>query len=258
MALKTNTAEGGTSGTTVSTGNSGGASGNAFTVVTIASGTLVYHTDAAYKGSLGYKIQGGGSGRCCAILTPASATNASAWRFYFKFPAVPSSGAISIFEVSNGTYDATRLALILTDDATLRVQDATSSYPSIWSGSPDSATLSTDTWYRIEGGLNNSGGNGSGVLTLSVYAGDSLSALTSASTSSGSFGSSSLASFLFGRTQTTDTMLMRMDDLAIESASATFIGPSAAPGTDISSGYSTIAAAGYTAAAGLLVNAGTG
>ncbi len=51
--------KGGTAGVSVTTGNSGGASGNAFTVVSRGSGaTLIYSASAAAHGALGYSIKG--------------------------------------------------------------------------------------------------------------------------------------------------------------------------------------------------------
>lgn len=59
----TNTFEGGSDGTTITTGNSGGASGNAFTNVSIAAThTLQYKNTPALSGSL------------CAVITPGASS----------------------------------------------------------------------------------------------------------------------------------------------------------------------------------------
>ena len=56
MTILRNTAEGGSDGTTVTTGNSGGSSGDAFDVVTIAAGQILrFASAAAFQGALGYE-----------------------------------------------------------------------------------------------------------------------------------------------------------------------------------------------------------
>src|SRR6185437_11916460 len=60
---QSNSAEGGTAGVAVTTSNSGGASGDAFSVVYKASGAgLVFATAAAAHGSLGYALTGSSGG----------------------------------------------------------------------------------------------------------------------------------------------------------------------------------------------------
>lgn len=53
MAIKTNSLEGGTNGTTVTSGNSGGSSGDAFTTIT---GTVTFDNTHPKRGSLGIKF----------------------------------------------------------------------------------------------------------------------------------------------------------------------------------------------------------
>lgn len=56
MALIRNTAEGQTNGTALTTANSGGSSGDAFGLVSVVGGTVVFSTDHAAHGTRGYKI----------------------------------------------------------------------------------------------------------------------------------------------------------------------------------------------------------
>src|SRR5258706_6688481 len=73
--LLTNSAEGGTSGTNVTTGNSGGASGNAWDLVTATGGTagiITFDNAHAAHGALGYNLSIGVTAAECYLQWLAS------------------------------------------------------------------------------------------------------------------------------------------------------------------------------------------
>jgi hypothetical protein len=92
VTLLTNSFESGTNGTTITTGNSGGASGNAFDV-TEASGTsiLVYSNTQAAHGSLSAEFANNGDGANSVSWSTSLGTQTQVWfRAYVYFTANPS------------------------------------------------------------------------------------------------------------------------------------------------------------------------
>lgn len=89
-----NTAEGGTNGTTVTTANSGGSSGDAWASVTIATGgACTFSSDQPYLGALGYKfVVGSTSGKTFFNTSTASPATADRYaRAYIYLSANPAS-----------------------------------------------------------------------------------------------------------------------------------------------------------------------
>lgn len=94
MATVSNTFEGGSNGTTITTGNSAGASGTAFDAVGIvAGGGAVYTNTNQYRGALGATLSTGGTaGQTYVEYTTAlncSSSGSLYGRTYRKLPALP-------------------------------------------------------------------------------------------------------------------------------------------------------------------------
>ena len=92
MTVITNTAEGGSDTTDVTTGNSGGASGDAFNLVQKpASGVVKFSTTKALHGTLSYQLATRGTAGNMGILwSNASLLGTTLYsRCYFNFDAVP-------------------------------------------------------------------------------------------------------------------------------------------------------------------------
>jgi hypothetical protein len=140
-----NTAEGGTDGTTVTAANSGGASGQAFSSVTIGSGaTVKFSAAAAYTGSLGYLMGTtaavGFSMRC--LNTPASAP-VEKLRFYRRLTGYPTS-TMQHIQFVNGSSSAFGYIHLLTTGQ-MRIIDANNA--TVWTSS---ASVPLNTWVRTE------------------------------------------------------------------------------------------------------------
>lgn len=102
MTTFTNTAAGGTDGATVTVTNSGGASGDPWTVVSKPSGTtLTFAASAAYEGSLGYRFtHGTGSGAGTWVRRSVAGDTQLRDRFYLECSAYPTV-AVQVAYVSD-------------------------------------------------------------------------------------------------------------------------------------------------------------
>src|SRR5215467_10547633 len=94
MTSLVNSAEGGTNGTTVSTGNSGGASGNAFDALLTTNATVAYDNAHAHSGALSVKFATAGTAANWAVeWTTSMGTLSQVWfRLYVYFTANPAAG----------------------------------------------------------------------------------------------------------------------------------------------------------------------
>ena len=143
MAIVRNTAEGGTNGTAVTTGNSGGGSGSAFTFIggAGASRSIIFSTAQFMHGSLSYdmSVVAGDT-----ILPEMSFTSSPqcANQFYFRLPVLPSA-TVTIAQLRNASGNAAKIAILATNK--LNIQDATGTtlhtFPTV---------LLANTWYRVE------------------------------------------------------------------------------------------------------------
>jgi len=103
-----NTFEGGTPATTITTGNSGGASGNAFQFVQIVAGGSVTYNATAFRGALSGQFASGGTvGTCyCEYTTSVGAASSGQLfcRLRFRLPSLPSdSTGVRIIIVGDST-----------------------------------------------------------------------------------------------------------------------------------------------------------
>jgi hypothetical protein len=110
-----NTFEGGTNGTTITTGNSGGGSGTAFNFIqTVSGGASVYTSTSPYRGTLSGSFSSGGTtaGTAYAEYSTAVASSSSApvyGRFRFMMPSLPADATgvrVGVVTDSTGAFVA--------------------------------------------------------------------------------------------------------------------------------------------------------
>ena len=172
MTTLTNSFEGGTNGTALSTGNTGGGSGNAFDAVnTTGSGSgIAFSTAQAMHGTVSAKLTyaSGVSSNVYASWTTSMGAQAQAWfRFYIYITAHPSVNLrIWQSDISGSTLCS---ALFLTTSGTLAFNASGST------AFTTTAAVPLNTWYRLEGYC--TGSTSAGQVSLSMYAGDSTSAV---------------------------------------------------------------------------------
>lgn len=169
--LLLNTAEGGTSGVTATSANTGGASGSAFNAVTVGAGaTLAFDSTHYAHGSLSYKIATGASGVACDLDWSQSAlgTQTQIWfRFYLYFTAIPvnTHRIFEITQVPSGTACGGLL-----------VNTAGNLYMVNGAGSPvitSTQKIPLNQWFRVEGYV--LGSPSAGQVSFSVFSPDDSS-----------------------------------------------------------------------------------
>lgn len=145
--LRSNSFEGGSDGTTITTGNSGGASGDAFDAVSIgASGTFKFSTVQEAHGALSAQIVEPGTGR--AIRGEWTGLGGGSSNIYFRCYLWVPSGSLSNrihFIGVRASPDALCSQMGLNTDGTLRVTNAAGTQVSASSSAP-----ARDQWVRYE------------------------------------------------------------------------------------------------------------
>ena len=217
--VQSNSAEGGAPGASVTAANSGGASGNAFSIVSKGSGaTLVFSAAAAAHGALGYALTGS-SGTATLLDWSGYSATSMAIRFYYNpGPSLPSK-IIRLADIRNSTATAARVELSASNQ--LFIQNTAgitlTTFPQ---------ALHANTWYRIELTISVSGS--AAAINAAYYPADSTTPVDPAySTVTGNTGTANITAVSIGSAASaTWTGTSYFDDLAAQSGSTAFIGPS--------------------------------
>lgn len=215
-----NTAEGGTNTTTITQGvggNTGGASGDFFDSVTIGAGSALTFDNGFARGSFAYKmVPASGQQNFFEWNTQMGSVSTAYGRLYLYFDTSPNTGQILLFRSG-----ATQCCRIQLDGVpTLRWRDAST----VDIPGAISATLSIQTWYRVEYKVIFSATVGQ--VFLNYYIGDSTSAVeTLSSTASFNLGASFADSLRMGRpVAVANTTTLYFDDIQLNDTG--FPGPS--------------------------------
>ena len=171
-----NTAEGGTSGTTVTTGNSGGGSGDAFSAITGpgTAGIIEFTNVQKAHGNLGYRYATRGTSEAVYFAwdNGTGVTGTTFGRLYVRYDNINAGTKLVHWRPSS-----TGLALgyiQLSSAGVVQLRDGTDA-TTVWTG----PTLSADTWYRIEWSIDASGSAAQSTVEVNVYAGDNTSTVAS-------------------------------------------------------------------------------
>lgn len=217
MTLLQNNAEGGTSGTTVTTGNSGGVSGNAFDAVNIGTGAAVtFDNTHAAHGGLSYNVSVGATSANANLQWSTSmGAQTTIWFRAYYYLTANFSVAHRIFEcTTSGTLVgsvelSTTGKIIMQNTAAAAVLTSTNSVP-------------LNQWFRVEGFI--TGSATVGQLSFSLYSTqDSQLALESQTSTATQNTTGSPDTYLFGIIGTTSTGPYWIDEPAISNTG--LIGP---------------------------------
>jgi hypothetical protein len=213
-----NTAEGGTAGTSVTAANSGGGSGNAFTVVSKGAGAALVYSTSAMHGSRGYALTGA-SGTSTLMGWNALSATSMAVRFYYNTGSTLPNSLLRLADIRNASGTAARIELSATNQ--LFIQNTAGSTVTTFAH-----PLQANTWYRIE--LTISVSASGATINAAYYLGDSTTPVDPAyATSTGNTGTANITQVSIGSAASATWVGTSMfDDLAIQSGSSTFIGPS--------------------------------
>ncbi len=217
MAVLQNNAEGGTVGVTVTTGNSGGASGDAFNQVTITgASSCVFANNVSAHGTQSYRITGI-AGDTAKFYLGASDTAEGSLRVYFYLNNLPST-AQSVFQMQNSSFSS-MASINLTASNQLRVTDTTGA--TLFTAA---ASLSGSTWYRIEMQVIAGVDASSGTIHFQYYQGDSTTAEETYSSTTVNTGTITARRLHVGKINSSPALDANFDDIAYDST-ATAIGP---------------------------------
>lgn len=167
-----NTAEGGSNGSAVTTGNSGSGSGSAWNSVSSSSSTVEFSTSQSVAGSFSYRLATGGTSATANLIWDSSSIGSPTHvygRVYFRLPAANVDREIARWR--RGTTQVARLRFNGTSSV-LELRQGNNSAPAT-SGGTGTVTLSANTWYRVEWDIQ----AGTLTNTIYLYAGDSTTPL---------------------------------------------------------------------------------
>lgn len=223
MALKTNTAEGGTNGTGATTGNTGGASGDSFATVSPgAGGTIAFSTAQAAHGSLSYAFSPASGVTCYVLFDEASPSGTSfSARRYIYLTGYPSAET-SFFHIYTAA-NANIAYMNIKTDGTVRISNSAGT--TLGSGTN---AIPLNTWTRIAlfGTVNAT----TGTVNYRHYPGDSATAGEILSYTNVNTGSTAPGRTVTGRFTASGTMAtFYVDDFAQDLQSSTEIGSAGTP-----------------------------
>lgn len=218
MTRLSNSLEGGTSGTTVSAGNSGGASGDAFNTVTIGTGaTLAFDNAHAAHGTLGMQVATAGT--TATSLAEYGITATVAWFRAYVFVTANPAANVNIIRLLDSATILTTVRLNSSGKIAFLTGAATLSGTS-------SATFPLNQWFRIEVGVDFTA-PGSQTVTVRLYLGadpDSISITETISATALTVGSTNISTVRYGVITTgTNIGPFWLDDLAF--SDVTWLGP---------------------------------
>jgi methionine-rich copper-binding protein CopC len=211
--IKSNTGDGGSNGTTVTTGNSGGASGDAWGNV-VGSTAVTFSNTQTVKGSMAYKmVQVGGTGANVRMDLGAN-TSEYYGRVYFYFTAFPTSSNVIIRSFDSSFAEKYRFELNASGQ--IRTMDGSQTLLNT------STALSANAWYRLEWHVV-AGTGTSGQIELKVFSLDSTTALITYTNSACNAGTAT-EHIAFGANLTSPTMpTLYLDEVKFDNAA--YIGP---------------------------------
>jgi hypothetical protein len=253
VALKTNSFEGGTNGSgaggAITTGNSGGTNGDAFSSVTPnAGGSIDYSSAVSAHGSLSAAFTQTTAASTCNVQMSDTAASSASVRMYLRMTGYPSAEIQYPFEVRSSGFNI--CGLQITSAGRLRTVANGSSLGLMAAGS----ALSLNTWYRIAFWCSAMNGT-TGTVNCRLYTGDNGTPIEElAHTNVTTVNTPSLVRY--GRNSTGSAMgVFYIDDIAQNIGSSTEISaladvtaPTTPTGLTVTSIGSTTATLSWTAA----------
>lgn len=194
-----NTAEGGSDDTAVTTGNSGGLSGNAWNVVGTAGGSPTFEATNALEGSLCYRTAPSAGATTLIWQSATLGTLTQSWGALFvRFDALAASSMVLLLaQQTDGGAIAFKLAVTSTGYIRI-IRAANTTVATAASGT----VISAGNWYRIEWHIDHTTDE-YWVAAYDAGGAAALQELSGDDTAGGGFGTQS-QHYTFGRSQTPD------------------------------------------------------
>lgn len=253
--MKTNTAEGASaSGVTVTTGNSGGGSGDAFAVVAQgSSASLTYDTAAAFHGIYGFRVTktAGNASQTLAELREGSGDTSVGGTLYVRPTGSIANDASVLGMQIRSTTDAVMGRLQIGTGDVIKIYNQASLQ---LTGSV-ALTLNGSNYYRLE--LDATGLGSTGTWTGRVYLGDSQTPLDTISGSITTVGGLTSDRMRFGNLGSSNIQSYDFDDPRFNPGGAS-PGPTGFSGTVTLSGGGTLTYSSTITTSGSAALAGAG
>jgi hypothetical protein len=219
MTLRTNSAEGGTSGNSVNPSNSGGASGTAFNSVFVTGGfgVITYDNAQAAHGTLSIRGRSNSGSAVTYVQWNCTAASSFAARIYLRLNALPSGSFDTPIYVSG-------CAAFVASASTGKFQIFNAAFTAI---TTFATPFATGVWYRLE--LEGQAGTttSNGYIAGRYFIGDSTTPVNpqfSSNTVNAGTGTP-ISNVQMGWPQGATTPDYWMDDLAFNDGTTTPIGP---------------------------------
>lgn len=237
------TAENGTHGTALTTGNTG-----ASQVTTTSGSTATFDSGAAMRGSLGYRFVATSGGQTLMRQSAAVSNLAMAIRFYFKIDAFPSTGKRIITTVRS----ASSTAMYVYATSAGKIELADRSFVNLLTSTE---TFTAGQFYRVELVLNAGTTTSNGTVQANYYAGHSTTPLNGSPYTSSVYNmnAAAIAAADIGSNDTgSTTITLSIDDFAFLDGATAEIGPSLLQTTLSPSGIAAAQAFGTPAVTSLI------
>jgi len=244
MTQYSQTAEGGTAGANVTIGNSGGASGFAFSLVSLnGTATVTYSATGKAHGSLGYRAQNPGTATDKFYIRtslPAGVDQFSD-RTYFTVNGSIPTVACNILQFMATDGSTNMLSMGFLSNGTLRVASASGATLSSYA-----TALTSGTLYRIETQWHKGTTTTDGQLAVQLYIGDGTTALWTYSATNVNVGVLQFKDKWLGEGSFNHPIDITFDDILLDDASQTALGPFVNPATTSIVPTSLVSGTGWT------------
>lgn len=213
---RSNSFEGGSNGTTITTANSGGSSGDAFDNAPApgVTGVMTFSTAQAAHGSVSMTTSTGGTSALAYAGYNLATTSTDTCRIYFRFTSLPSAQQNFVRYLSTGSQS---LRVNVTTAGLIEVRNAANNV----AGTTTSA-ISVGSWARLE--LQSTWSTTVGAVTLRLYLSPDSTTISDSLTLSSLVLTASANEVRFGvGASMANAVQVWYDDLAIEGA--TWHGP---------------------------------
>lgn len=220
MTILSNNAEGGTNGVTVTTANSGGFSGDAFsTVVNGSGGAVTFSNVNVYRGGMSILFTQPNATTQFIAFDQGAGTSAFQDSIYFYYPAHPdvTHQLVDIRYAAGGSSGG--LFISTTGQIRVAAGTITSTFTA--------GVLTPGNWYRAEWQGSNYGSTGATNLAAQVFLADSLTSLLSATVTTGTT-TGTVQIFRFGKPASSaisNFSLYRADDWRHSDQAGSGLGP---------------------------------
>lgn len=225
MAYLYNSAEGQTTGTTLTAANSGGNSGDAFpTVTNVGTPTNEFSSTHAANGSMSYHIAGTGTDRINVHHGESVGYTSGAYGYNLYFPSLPIAGNLVQLSVFINTAFGPAGYITLQPSGQLRIYDSVNTVMYT-----TTVNLSINTWYHIDHQVTIDT-TSTGTINFRVCPLGSTTPLDSYNSTTANCGTSKVMKYMFGKINTGgDVFDLYYDDLTWQSDTTDFITPGATP-----------------------------